>query len=125
MVFDLLLGPDLRGSAPRVVVHLAAQLAALDGGGLGPYLAARQLFASGRYDLARPMLVDALDRGLPTRRLTVEAERLTAIASFATDDMADARMRFARIRDDTSRSVAARAEADEWLRRARYEATFH
>ena len=125
MVFDLLLGPDLRGSAPRVVVHLAAQLAALDGGGLGPYLAARQLFASGRYDLARPMLIGALDRGLSTRRLTVEAERLTAIASFATDDMADARMRFARIRDDTSRSVAARAEADEWLRRARYEATFH
>jgi len=123
-IFDLFLGPDSRGSSPRVIVQLAARLAELEGDGLGPYLGARQLFASRRYDLARPMLVEALRRGLPTRRLRIEAERIAAIASFASGSRADAKLRFRRIRADESRGLAARAEAAEWLRRARYEASF-
>lgn len=121
LIFDLFLGKDLRGSPTPVIVELADRLAHTDTSGLGPYLGARQLIGADRYDLAKPMLLDALARGLPTRRLTVEAERLAAIASFAVGEIPEARRRFTAIQNDSSRLLAARTEATDWLERAHFE----
>ncbi len=116
-VAELLIGPPGRGIDTRTAVHATAQIAALEPGGLGPYLAARLLSAAGRYDLARPLLGEAVTRGLATRRLLIEAYRQRALAAFNERAYAEAEGSVTALAGLPDATLAEQLEARDWRAR--------
>lgn len=117
-----LLGRLLAGeSAPdgAYAVHLARSLAEERRDGLPAYLEARQLAATRHHADAAALLAHALERGLPTRLLTREAERLHATSLWAAGRRDESARRWATIAARTDLGEAARLEARDWLVRAR------
>jgi tetratricopeptide (TPR) repeat protein len=90
LVAELLVGQVGRETGARAAMHLIHALAPLRSDGLAHYLAARQLAGEGRHDLAHPLLREASQRGLPTRRLRAEALRMRALSAFVLGALDDA-----------------------------------
>ncbi|MCC6877114.1 MAG: hypothetical protein IT378_22610 [Sandaracinaceae bacterium] len=85
--------------------------------GLGDYLAARQLAARQRYDLARAPIERARRAGLPTDRLEREARRLDGIVAYGVSDLDRAEAIFREIERDGAIGEGKRVEARDWLAR--------
>jgi len=100
-------------------VHLARSLEEVRADGLPAYLEARQLASARHRENAAALLSRALTRGLPTRLLTREAERLLATSLWAAGKHAQSAQRWAAIAARDELSEAARVEARDWLVRAR------
>lgn len=122
IVFDLLVGRGGRGATPPSAVHLARELALLRDDGLGEYLEARQLFNAAQYEMALPLLREALRMGMPTPRLDHEAMRLYGASLYAAGRSDEARHHWSEIASRTDMPAGVRAEADDWLARIRIAA---
>ena len=90
-------------------MHLIHGLYPVRSDGLTHYLEARQLSRAGRHDLAFPLLREALARGLPTRRLRVEALRLRALSAYVLGALDDARERWFSVHDQATNTKPALA----------------
>ena len=112
-VRDLLVGQRGRGPSATEAMHLAERIAAVRADGLGPYLVGRQLTQVDRFDLARPALLQARERGLPTPRLEDERLRLEALAASGDRDWDAAE----RLWTEASERPRLRHEANDWLAR--------
>ena len=123
LVFDLLVGEVGAAATPPVAVYIARELARERIDGLGPYLEARQLMAAGRYDLALPAIELGRERGLPTERLREEARRMHGTTLLAVGRTGAAARAWREALADPGSSEGQRAEARDWLRRIRMEAT--
>jgi tetratricopeptide (TPR) repeat protein len=120
----LLRGPGRTGDL-RVAMHAIQKVSSQRKDGLGPYLEARQLSSARRHDLSHPRLVEALRRGLPTRRLRNEALRLRGSSAYAIGALDDAGSSFAALLAEPDVSEATGLEVADWrariaFRRARY-----
>lgn len=93
-----------------------ARLAAARDDGLADYLAARQLIARERFDLAAAHVERALELGLPTTRLLREALRVQATALGALDDPRAMGL-WTAIRDGAGDDLALAVRAEDWRRR--------
>jgi tetratricopeptide (TPR) repeat protein len=113
---ELLIGRAGRPPDARTAMHLIRRLYPLRRDGLAHYLEGRQLALAGRPDLARPLLEAALERGLSTRRLRVEAARNAAVVSFLVGALDAAARHTARLTDDSA-TLSERAEAADMLER--------
>jgi tetratricopeptide (TPR) repeat protein len=121
----LLRGPGRSGDL-RIAMHAIQELKTRRKDGLGSYLEARQLSAARRHDLSHPLVLEALRRGLPTRRLRSEALRLRGLTAFAIGALDDASSSFAALLAEPDVSEASRLEVTDWreriaFRRARYK----
>jgi tetratricopeptide (TPR) repeat protein len=114
IVADLLIGKGGRQPDPRAAMHLIQRLYPLRRDGLAHYLEARQLMFAGRHDLAQTLIQSALERGLPTRRLRVEALRAAALTAFIVGALDEASQHAASLREDREASLAERAEARDF-----------
>ena len=117
---ELLIGRTGEAVDARTAMHLIHGLYPLRSDGLAHYLEARQLARAGRHDLAFPLFREGLARGLPTRRLRVEALRQRALSAYvlgALDDARDSEQRIASLPDVT---LAERMEADDFVARVAY-----
>lgn len=110
IVAELLIGRGGRPVDARAAMHLIRRLYPLRSDGLAHYLEGRQLANAGRPDLAQPLLELALERGLPSRRLRVEATRNAANSAFLVGAL-DACARHAARLLEGEASLAERAEA--------------
>ncbi len=115
LAFRLLIGERANGADPALAMHLARELGELRGDGLGPYLAARQLYNEGQFDLALPLLRQALKRQLPTSSLRKEAMRMVGRALYATDQYTAAAKHWRSVREIESMNLFF--ESQQWLRR--------
>lgn len=113
LIYQLMLD---RAPGP-VVVHLAQSLSSVRTDGLGPYLAARQVLSRGRFALAKPLLDEADERGLPTDRLARELDRLRGVATFALGQYDESAAIWT---ERLALGLAEAADADTWLDRIRY-----
>jgi len=132
-------------SAPTALaVHLAHRLDELAAtpegaplGGLGAYLEGRQLYFAEAYPDALARFDAALEAGLPTAELRLEARRLAALAAFAgadqsippgsdqvpsrpaarRDELREAERRAVQLRADPAADPATRGMADDLLDR--------
>ncbi len=116
-IAELLIGTPGRNTDIRTSMHAIHQISTLRKDGLGPYLAARQLSAAGRDDLAKPLFDEAFERGLATRRLRVEAHRLRGISAFNIGELDEALQSFDAIAALNDVSLAEQLEAQDWKRR--------
>jgi tetratricopeptide (TPR) repeat protein len=117
---ELLIGRMGENVDARTAMHLIHALYPVRTDGLAHYLEARQLARAGRHDLAFPLLREALSRGLPTRRLRVEALRLRALSAYvlgALDDARDSEQRIGNLPDVT---LSERMEAEDFVARVAY-----
>jgi tetratricopeptide (TPR) repeat protein len=117
IIADLLIGKGGRPPDPRAAMHLIQRLYVLRRDGLAHYLEARQLMFAGRHDLAQPLIGGALERGLPTRRLRVEALRAAALAAFIVGALDEAAQHAESLKEDREASLAERAEASDFQQR--------
>lgn len=114
-----LFAPSARSTHdPATTMAAIARVREVRSDGLADYLEARQLLARERFDLARPLLERAAERGLPTARTRSENERLRAVAAFATGDVETAQRMFWALRA-AARTDGERVDADDWLARIR------
>ena len=102
-----------------VLVADADRLGRMRSDGLGPYLAARQLFARQRLQMAERALDQALSRGLPTVRLRREATRLLglSLAGQGTPDTLEAAERVFAAHTDAPGALGV--DSRRWLARLR------
>jgi hypothetical protein len=119
-VLDLLVGYDGVPADRAVGVHHDRELGASRLDGLGPYLEARQLMASSRYDLALPRIVESEARTLPTELLRRESRRMLGATLVAEDELTAAREVFEAIRDRDDADEGERVDAEDWLARIGY-----
>ncbi len=122
-VGELLIGSAGRAVDTRSAMHAIGEIRALRSDGLGIYLAARQLSAAGRHDLAVPLFSKALREGLPTRRLRVEAHRQLGVSAFKARDYGTAQASFAAVAALPDATLAEKIEAQDWTERLAYRAT--
>jgi hypothetical protein len=122
IVAELLIGRGGKPPDARTAMHLIRRLHPLRRDGLAHYLEGRQLAAAGRPDLARPLLETALGRGLPTRRLRVEAARNAMVAAFLVGAL-DAAASYAARLGSGDATLSERAEASDMLRRIEHRRT--
>lgn len=115
----LLVPPRDRTEDPSISMAHIAALDRVREDGLAAYLEARQLMMRQRYELATPRIRLARERGLPTPRVIREARRLEAISSFGSGDVESSQRIWREIARDEASSDADRAEASDWLARAR------
>jgi len=106
---------DRTASAP-VIVHLARRLDALRTDGLGAYLESRQLLFEHRYELALERVEVALERSLPSARLTREAQRMEAMCLFVAGRLEQSEGAWRAMAEDP----LVAAEASDWLARIAY-----
>jgi tetratricopeptide (TPR) repeat protein len=111
IVADLLIGKNGKAPDARAAMHLIQRLYPLRRDGLAYYLEARQLMFAGRHDLAQPLIQGALERGLPSRRLRVEALRAALLTAFTVGALDEAAQHAASLAEDREASLAERAEA--------------
>lgn len=116
IVGELLIGRSGKQPDARTAMHLIRRLYAVNRDGLVHYLEGRQLLSAGRPDLARPLLEIAIARGLPTRRLRVEATRNASQSSFLVGALDAAASHAARL-GDRDATLSERAEATDMLQR--------
>ncbi len=116
-ILDMLVGHDGVPADRAVAVSQDRELSASRLDGLGPYLEARQLMASGRYDLALPRIEDAEARGLPTELLRRESKRMLITALFAEGDLERARSVVLAFHARSDATVGDQVHADDWLAR--------
>jgi hypothetical protein len=117
---ELLIGGPMAsvgGPDPRTAMHLIHALYPARNDGLAHYLEARQLAGADRHDLAHPLLREAILRGLPTRRLRVEALRLRALSAFVIGAYDDARASQEQIAALPDVSLADTIEARDFIAR--------
>jgi hypothetical protein len=88
--------------------------------GMAYYLEARQLHGAGRHDLAHALFENALTRGLPTRRLQVEATRSAAVCAFVIGALEAAERHARRLGEEALATPAEQAEANDMLARVAY-----
>jgi tetratricopeptide (TPR) repeat protein len=119
IVAELLIGRAGKPADSRTAMYLIRRLYALRRDGLAHYLEGRQLALAGRPDLARAQLESALARGLPTRRLRVEAARQASVASFLVGALAAAGEHATRLADAQA-TLNERAEAADMVQRIEY-----
>jgi tetratricopeptide (TPR) repeat protein len=116
IVAELLIGRAGKAVDARTAMHLIRRLYPLRRDGLAHYLEGRQLAIAGRPDLARAQLESALERGLPTRRLRVEAARNAAVTAFLVGALEAAARHAARLADADA-TLSERAESADMLQR--------
>jgi hypothetical protein len=119
-ILDLLIGHDGVPADRATGVHHDRELGASRLDGLGPYLEARQLMASNRYDLALPRIREGEARGLPTRLLRRESRRMLFAALVAEDELNEAERVLESFRDDGDATVGDQVLAGDWLARIDY-----
>ncbi len=119
-ILDILVGADGVPADRAVAVHHDRELAVSRPDGLGAYLEARQLMASGRYDLALPRIREAGDRGLATHLLRREHRRMLGATLVAVGSLDEARRIFEAIRDGSGENTGDRVQANDWLARLEY-----
>lgn len=117
LVGELLIGRNGRAPDQRVAMHLIHRLAPTRRDGLAVYLEARQLLFAGRHDLARPLLEAAFQRGLPTRRLRLEAHRAASVACFVVGALDDALDHARAIPEGAEASLAEQLESADFEQR--------
>jgi hypothetical protein len=117
LLFELLVGEPGQRTDPANAVYLARELRPLRQDGLAEYLEGRQLFFQGRYGHAADLFARALGRSLPTDELTAEALRTEAISRLAIMQLDRAAQLFQAF---SNTGPAHRAEADDYLARARF-----
>jgi hypothetical protein len=120
LIAELLVGPEGRAPDTRAAMYFIQRLYPARQDGLAYYLEARQLHGAGRHDLAHGLFESALARGLPTRRLQVEAARSAAICAFVIGALEAAERHARRFGDDVLASPAEQAEASDLLARVAY-----
>jgi len=120
-VGELLIGTPGRTVDTRSAMHAIGQIAALRSDGLGLYLEARQLSAAARHDLAAPLFTEGLAKGLPTRRLRIEAQRQLGISAFNARAYESAESSFAAIAALPDATLAEKVEAQDWKERLAYQ----
>jgi len=119
-ILDMLIGHDGVPTDRATGVHHDRELGASRLDGLGPYLEARQLMASARYDLALPRIRESEARGLPTELLERESRRMLGATLIAEGELDEARALFESIRDHEGATVGDRVVAGDWLERIEY-----
>jgi tetratricopeptide (TPR) repeat protein len=119
-ILDMLVGIEGLPTPPTVAVHHAREITEARSDGLGAYLEARQMMFAGRYDLALPLIRDALDRGLPTSRLERENRRMLGTTLFATGQLEEAGRLHRRILDDLDSTPGDRVTSADWIDRIQY-----
>jgi hypothetical protein len=117
LIAELLIGRVGRDTGPRAAMHLIHALEPLRSDGLAHYLAARQLAGEERHDLAYPLLREATQRGLPTRRLRAEALRLRTLSAFILGALDDASACLDELAALPALTLAERGELRDWLAR--------
>jgi tetratricopeptide (TPR) repeat protein/putative Mn2+ efflux pump MntP len=114
---ELLIGRDGAAADARTAMHLIHALYPQRTDGLAHYLEARQLARAERHDLAFPLFREALSRGLPTRRLIVEALRARALSAYVVGALEDARESQERIAALADATLAERMDAEDFVAR--------
>lgn len=116
LLFALLVGEPGAPADPAYAVHLARELRREREDGLPYYLEARQLFTRERFGDAAGLLHDALQRGLPSEELRLEALRLAGMSRFGAGDLDAAATVFHEL-DATPDQLGLQAEGRDWLQR--------
>jgi tetratricopeptide (TPR) repeat protein len=114
---DYLVGEPFGGLDGRLGVHILRELAQVREDGLSPYLEARQLRNSQRFDVALSLLREAQRRGLPTERMRAEALRMQIQAAFITGALSEAEALATQLAQREGSSEADRLLAGEWRER--------
>ncbi|MET0287912.1 MAG: hypothetical protein ABW352_25710, partial [Polyangiales bacterium] len=117
---DFLVGQPFGGQDARLGVHLIRELALVRGDGLAPYLEARQLRGSQRYDVVLSLLRTAQQRALPSERLRREALRMQVQAAFITGALSEAEALASQLAQGEEASPADQLVAKEWLERVAF-----
>jgi hypothetical protein len=116
-ILDMLVGHDGVPADRATAVHHDRELSASRLDGLGAYLEARQLMASGRYDLALPRIRESEARSLPTELVRRESQRMLVTTLIAEGELNEARSVATAFRDREDARVGDRVLAGDWLAR--------
>jgi len=100
---------------PGLAVHISRELRRERSDGLPHYLEARQLYFHEHFAPAATLLTAALDLGLPSAELLVEARRLEALCLLASGQLVEARQRYRAL--SRQGTEASRWEARDFLAR--------
>ncbi|HEX5659113.1 MAG TPA: hypothetical protein VFX59_18090, partial [Polyangiales bacterium] len=104
----------------RLGIHLMRELALARADGLAPYLEARQLRSSQRYDVVLSLLRSAQQQGLPSERLRREALRLQVQAAFITGALSEAEALASQLAQGEDASLPDQLAAKEWSARVAF-----
>jgi hypothetical protein len=116
-VLDMLVGYDGVPADRATAVHHDRELSASRLDGLGAYLEARQLMASGRYDLALPRIREGEARGLPTELLRRESQRMLVTTLIAEGELDEARRVARAFGEREDAGAGDRVLVEDWLAR--------
>jgi len=118
ILFALLVGDDSGPPDSVTATHLAHELTRVRPDGLGPYLAARQMFFVGGFAEAMRLMENARIAGLPTVRLQAAALRIEAISRFVVGTPAQSSAAWNALA--TLGGEANRLEAADWAQRIQW-----
>lgn len=118
-LLGLLVPPRDATNDAAISMFEIGRLAAARDDGLAAYLEARQLLFRQRFELARPRILEARERGLPTQRTRIEARRMEGMIRFGVGELHAAARVWRQILRDEGSTEGDRVEARDWLARIR------